>query len=179
LAGQLLLELSRRRRFKYAAQPLQVTLEESVLKLCTATLSALLTALALSTASCGSMRRVGKDIAVTVASPVIILYGAATDSVGTAEQARASLGGGPVMQTLTLPFAFLWRGFVHTLQCGAHAVDTLFFPIYGLADLHPYGPEVRPLDFYTGTWFDREEDRPSGTDPQSGDEGEGLGLVKR
>lgn len=135
--------------------------------------------LALSLTSCGSLRRAGKDLLITATSPVVILYGAATDSVATTDQARDALGGGPVMQTITLPFAFLWRGLVHTLYCGAHAVDFFFFPIYGIADLHPYGPEIKPLDFYSGTIFDKAEDSgKSGTDAQSGEESS-LGLVGR
>ena len=129
--------------------------------------SALLT---LSLASCDSFRRAGKDLTVAVLSPAIVLYGAATDAVGTTEQAREALGGGSVMQTVTLPFAFLWRGVIHTLYCGAHAVDFFFLPIYGLADLHPNGPEIKPLDFYQGTWFDRDPNAPSSTDMQSGEE---------
>ena len=27
-----------------------------------------------------------------------------------------------------------------------------------MADLHPYGPEIKPLDIYTGTIFDYESD---------------------
>ncbi|MEZ5965566.1 MAG: hypothetical protein R3F56_17155 [Planctomycetota bacterium] len=126
--------------------------------------------LALSLTSCDSFRRAGKDLTVAVLSPGIILYGAATDAVGTTEQAREALGGGSVMQTITLPFAFLWRGVVHTVYCGAHAVDFFLLPVYGLADLHPYGPEIKPLDFYQGTWFDKDTDmESSATDAQSGE----------
>lgn len=126
--------------------------------------------LALSLTGCDTARRAGKDLTVAVLSPGIILYGAATDAVDTTEQAREALGGGAVMQTITLPFAFLWRGVVHTLYCGAHLVDFVFFPVYGLADLHPNGPKIEPLDFYKGTWFDRDPDAPSATDVQSGEE---------
>jgi predicted small secreted protein len=126
--------------------------------------------LALTLTSCDTVRRAGKDLTVAVLSPGIVLYGAATDAVDTTDQAREALGGGAVMQTITLPFAFLWRGIVHTLYCGAHAVDFFFFPVYGLADLHPNGPKIEPLDFYQGTWFDRETDTTSVPDAQSGEE---------
>jgi predicted small secreted protein len=126
--------------------------------------------LALSLSSCNTVRRAGKDFTVAILSPGIILYGAATDAVSTTEQARDALGGGSVMQTVTLPFAFLWRGVIHTLYCGAHALDFLFFPVYGLADLHPNGPEIKPLDFYQGTWFDRDPKEGSAMDAQSGEE---------
>jgi hypothetical protein len=126
--------------------------------------------LALSLTSCDTARRAGKDLVISVCSPGIILYGAATDAVGTADQARDALGGGAVMQTITLPFAFLWRGVVHTLYCGAHFVDFFLFPVYGAADLNPYGPQIRPLDFYRNTWFDRESDYRPATDAQTGEE---------
>ena len=128
--------------------------------------------LTFSLTSCDSFRRAGKDLTVAVLSPGIVLYGAATDAVGTTEQARDALGGGSVMQTVTLPFAFLWRGVIHTLYCGAHAVDFFFLPVYGLADLHPNGPKIRPLDFYQGTWFDKasDEEMKSATDMQSGED---------
>lgn len=129
-----------------------------------------------SLSSCGTVRRAGKDLSIAVLSPAVVLYGAATDSIGTAQEAREALGGGPVMETITIPFAFLWRGFVHTIYCTVHAADFFLFPVYGLAELHPYGPEIEPLDFYTGTWFDRDEKAESGTDPQSGEDG--LGLVR-
>lgn len=126
--------------------------------------------LALSLSSCDSLRRAGKDLTVAVLSPGIILYGAATDAVDTTEQAREALGSGPVMQTVTLPFAFLWRGVVHTLYCGAHALDFFLLPVYGLADLHPRGPQIKPLDFYQGTWFDKESDTAPATDAQTGED---------
>ncbi|HLU38441.1 MAG TPA: hypothetical protein VK081_03595, partial [Planctomycetota bacterium] len=126
--------------------------------------------LALSLTGCDTVRRAGKDLTVAVLSPGIVLYGAATDSISTTEQAREALGGGAVMQTVTLPFAFLWRGVVHTLYCAAHAVDFVFFPVYGLADLHPNGPKIEPLDFYQGTWFDRDPEARSTTDMQTGEE---------
>jgi predicted small secreted protein len=144
-------------------------LEVSTLSLRKAALALSLSALSL--ASCDSMRRVGKDITITALSPAVILYGAATDAVGTTQQAREALGGGSVMQTVTLPFAFLWRGVVHTLYCGAHFCDIFLLPIYGVADLHPYGPEIKPLDFYNGTWFDQKGDQDrSAMDAQSGEE---------
>ena len=126
--------------------------------------------LALSLSSCDSLRRVGKDITVSVLSPGIIFYGAATDAVSTTAQAREALGGGSVMQTITLPFAFLWRAVVHTLYCGAHLVDIVLFPAYLAADLNPNGPKIEPLDFYQGTWFDKDPNAPSATDAQSGEE---------
>jgi hypothetical protein len=127
--------------------------------------------LALSLASCDALRRVGKDVTIVGLSPGIIWYGAATDAVTTADDAREALGGGVVMQTITLPIAFVWHGIKHLLYCGAHLFDTPgFFLWYGWADLNPNGPEIKPLDFYQGTWADRDATSASVTDAQSGEE---------
>lgn len=123
--------------------------------------------LGLTLASCGTARRAGKDAAVTVLSPGIILYGGGVDGFTTAQEVREGLGGGVFTEVLALPPAFVIHAVKHTFIAGAHAVDLLFAPVYGLAELHPYGPEVKPLDYYTGTVFD--EDRPAGTDAESGE----------
>lgn len=124
--------------------------------------------LGLSLASCGTARRAGKDLSVSVLSPGIILYGGGVDGFTSAQEVREGLGGGVFTEVLTLPPAFVVHAVKHTFICAAHAVDFVLSPIYGVAELHPYGPEVEPLDYYTGTIFDKEAGS-SGTDAQSGE----------
>lgn len=119
--------------------------------------------------SCGTMRRLGKDLTVTVASPVIALYGGATDGYASAVNVREGFGENAGVEVLALPFTFVYHTIKHALYCGYHAFDALLFPAYGLAELNDYGPEVEPLDIYMGTWFDNDGDDPSGTDPESGE----------
>lgn len=126
--------------------------------------------LTVSLASCGTARRFGKDLFVVVASPVIIPYGAATDGYTSAQGVRGGLEGGSATEVIAFPFAFLYHAFEHGLYTLVHAADALFCPFYGLAELHPYGPEIKPLDFYQGTFFDVPADKgPSGTDATSGE----------
>jgi hypothetical protein len=143
-------------------------------------IAALLTLGILST-SCGSFRRLGKDALITVASVPLILYGGATDGWVTSETVfdnfeqddRAAAVPFPVVNKPTrilsfivFPIAFVFEAGKHTYYWARHVFDLFLFPFYGLAELHPYGPEVEPLDIYTGTWFDREDDRR--TDAQTG-----------
>jgi hypothetical protein len=119
-----------------------------------------------STSACGTARRFGKDVTITVASPLVILYGAANDSIVSSGNVGEALGGGTVMEILTIPFTFAYHTIEHAIYCGIHAVDACLFPIYGCADLSPYGPDIQPLDFYQGTIFDKET---TSTDPESGE----------
>ena len=53
----------------------------------------------------------------------------------------------------------------------AHIVDLPLCVFYGAAELHPYGPEVMPLDIYDGTWFDTwAAESRVGTDAESGEQ---------
>ena len=127
---------------------------------------------ALTLSSCGTARRAGKDLGVAVASPVIVLYGGGTDGFNNAQSLREGTGSGPFLEVLAMPVTFTLGAAKHLLYCGIHAVDFVFFPIYGVADLFPNGPEVEPLDYYTGTVFDLPTDGQgsAGTDPSSGED---------
>jgi hypothetical protein len=108
---------------------------------------------------------------VAVASPVIILYGGGTDGFTNAQSLREGTNAGPFLEVLAMPVTFVFAGVKHLLYCGIHAVDFVLFPIYGVAELFPNGPDVQPLDYYTGTPFDLPTDGEggAGTDPSSGE----------
>jgi predicted small secreted protein len=128
--------------------------------------SALLT---VSLTSCGTMRRAGKDLFIGIGTPVLMVYGGATDGYGTAKTVRAGLDGGSAVEVVAFPFTFLYHALGHGLYGVIHIIDFPLCLFYGAAELHPSGPEVRPLDFYQGTWFDIDEDVKSGTDAESGE----------
>src|SRR5688572_13510380 len=132
--------------------------------------------------SCGSLRRLGKDVAIGIASVPLIVYGGATDGWVTSETVfdnfqqddREAIIPAPVVNKPTrilsfivFPIAFLFEAGEHTYYWARHVFDIFLFPFYGLAELHPYGPEIEPLDIYTGTWFDKTTDRQH-TDAQTG-----------
>ena len=121
--------------------------------------------LALALVSCSTMRRAGKDLGVTALSPAIILYGGFTDGYAHSQEITNGLGGSGATQVIALPFTTAFGLVKHTWWVVIHVADFVVFPIYGAADLHPYGPEIEPLDYYTGTIFDRTA---SGTDADSG-----------
>ena len=106
--------------------------------------------------SCGTFNRAGKDLGIVATSPFVILYGAGVDGLSTAKEAREGTKGGAATEVLVFVPAALFHGVKHTLYVVLHAFDFFLFPLYGLAELHPYGPEVEPLDYYTGTPFDKE-----------------------
>jgi hypothetical protein len=114
------------------------------------------------------MRRAGKDAFIGVLSLPLIVYGGATDGYASAKAVRTGMESGSAMEVLAFPFTFTYHALKHTLYWGIHVVDFCFTPAYGLAEMHPYGPEIRPLDFYQGTWFDVPT--KSGTDAQSGEQ---------
>jgi hypothetical protein len=137
----------------------------------TLVVSALL-AVVLGTSSCGSMRRAGKDLGIVAVSPLLIPYGGFTDGFSSAQAIANGMGAGAATEVLVMPFTASWHLVKHALLGVVHAVDFVFLPIYGAAELHPYGPEIEPLDYYTGTIFDRAEDK-SGTDAETGEKVEG------
>jgi hypothetical protein len=133
-------------------------------------LALLLGASLLSLSSCGTTRRAAKDASVVVLSPAIILYGAGTDGVDDAQNIQEGLGWGDATQALFLPFTFVWNGVVHTAKVFVHGVDFFLFPAYGVAELHPSGPEIEPLQIYTGTWFDEDlNEAEEPTDVETGE----------
>lgn len=126
--------------------------------------------LALSLSSCGSLRRAGKDLTMAVATPVMMLYGGGTDAMDDAMSTRAGIEGGAATEVLTGILLFPIHALKHGFYGLVHAVDFFLLPIYGAADLHPYGPEIEPLNYYTGTWFDDDgSSDDSGTDAESGE----------
>lgn len=121
-----------------------------------------------SLSACGTARRFGKDVSVVCASPLLIPYCAANDAVVSSDNIGQGLGGGVVMSTLTMPFTFGYHVLEHGLYVGIHGLDACLVLLYGWADLSPHGPEIEPLDFYTGTIFDKKAKKS--TDAESGEE---------
>jgi hypothetical protein len=124
--------------------------------------------MAVSLASCGTFCRAGKDLFLGVGTPVLMVYGGATDGHEAAVGVRKGLGSGSMMEVVAFPFTFAYYAFEHGLYGCIHIIDFFFFPFYGLAELHPNGPEIKPLDFYHGTWFDKWAQSDKGTDAESG-----------
>ena len=120
--------------------------------------AALFGTLLLAATSCGTVRRAGKDLAVTLASPAIILYGAGTDGAIDARNIQTGLEAGDAVSVLAFPFTFLYRAVDHGVSCLLHAGDFLVSPIYGLAELggHP-DTKIQPLMIYRG-FLDAEEE---------------------
>ena len=125
---------------------------------------------ALFLASCGATRRAGKDLTMVVLSPGLVLYGGGSDAAATATDMRTGMGAGAGTEVLVMPIAFVFHAVKHAIYAGVHAVDFVLYPFYGAADLNPYGPDIEPLDIYTGTWFDETDSSDSsGTDADSGE----------
>lgn len=130
---------------------------------------ALLALLTLTLASCGTLRRAGKDVFIGAATATALLpiYAGATDGYASAVSAREGLDAGASLEVLVFPFTFVWHFVEHTAYGVIHIVDLPLCLFYWPVELHPYGPEIKPLDFYQGTIFD-EAESPSGTDAESG-----------
>jgi hypothetical protein len=96
-----------------------------------------------------------------------MVYGGATDGHEAAVGVRKGLDSGSMMEVVAFPFTFAYYAFEHGLYGCIHIIDFFFFPFYGLAELHPNGPEIKPLDFYHGTWFDKWAQSDKGTDAES------------
>jgi predicted small secreted protein len=135
-------------------------------------LVAIFALLMVSLASCGTARRAGKDAfvgALTVV-PLLPLYGGATDGYTSARKVRDGLHGGAAVEVIAFPFTFFYHFVEHAVYGVIHIIDLPLCALYGAAELHPYGPEIRPLDFYTGTFFDYPSDQgASGIDATSGE----------
>ncbi len=115
--------------------------------------------------SCGTVNRAGKDLGIVVTSPFVILYGAGVDGLSTAKEAREGMNGGAATEVLVFIPAVLFHGVKHALYVVLHAIDFCLFPFYGITELHPYGREVEPLDYYTGTIFDKKPEDMQKTQP--------------
>jgi hypothetical protein len=124
-------------------------------------------------ASCGTASRAAKDLVLGVGTPVLMIYGGATDGATSAQSVRTGLDSGGGVEVLAFPFTFLYHALEHGIYGIVHLVDLPLCLFYGAAELHPYGPEIKPLDIYQGTWFDTwyEEHRArnAGTDAESGE----------
>ena len=127
--------------------------------------------LATTLTSCGTLNRAGKDLFLGVGTPILMIYGGSTDGVTSAKNVQEGMGSGDAVGALAFPFTFLYHAFEHTIYAVVHVVDLPFCLFYGLAELHPNGPEVKPLDFYQGTIFDKESDKAGkrGTDAETGE----------
>lgn len=123
---------------------------------------------AMTLTSCGTFNRAGKDLFLGVGTPVLMIYGGATDGLETSQSVREGLGSGGAVQVASFPFTFFYHAIEHGIYGIVHLVDLPLCLFYGAAELHPYGPEVMPLDIYQGTWFDSDAG-DSGTDPESGE----------
>ncbi|MFM1871874.1 MAG: hypothetical protein RL398_1296 [Planctomycetota bacterium] len=121
--------------------------------------------LATTLVSCGTARRAGKDIMLGVGTPVLMLYGGATDGYTTAREVREGMDGSGVIEVVAFPFTFTYNAVKHGVYGLIHLVDLPLCLLYGPAELHPHGPEIEPLDFYQGTMFDKT----SSTDAESGE----------
>ena len=121
----------------------------------------------LSLSSCGTAKRFSLDLSVAATSPFLVIYGGSTDAVTDVQEATEALDMGPFTQVVAFPFYFLYHGVKHALYSIIHVVDAPLCVFYGAAELHPDGPEIRPLDYYEVPWI---SDRPAVvTDFESGE----------
>src|SRR5262245_13188144 len=74
------------------------------------TVSALL---ATTLASCGTLNRAGKDAVFGVATPLMMIYGGATDGASSAKSVRTGMDAGGVVEVLSFPFTFTYHAFEH------------------------------------------------------------------
>lgn len=125
--------------------------------------------LALPLASCGTLNRAGKDLFLGVGTPVLMVYGGATDGYASAKNVRTGMDGGAGIEVLAFPFTFAYHAVEHGFYGIVHLVDFCFTPFYAAAEAHPYGPDIKPLDFYQGTLFDKWAAKKKGTDAESGE----------
>ena len=127
--------------------------------------------LALPLASCGTLNRAGKDVMLGVGTPVLMIYGGATDGYTSAKSVRTGMDSGAAVEVLAFPFTFAYHAIEHGIYGVIHIIDLPLCLFYGAAEAHPYGPEIKPLDFYDGTWcgtWSTHRQAKSGTDAQSG-----------
>jgi predicted small secreted protein len=127
--------------------------------------------LATTLTSCGTLNRAGKDLVLGVGTPVLMIYGGATDGYTSAQSVRSGLDSGGAVEVLAFPFTFAYHAVEHGVYGIVHLVDLPLCALYGPAELHPHGPEVMPLDIYQGTWFDTwaSNSKRRGTDAESGE----------
>ena len=110
----------------------------------------------------GSLNRAGKDLFIVAASPGILPYGASTDAAVDARTIQEGLGANEFWQVAFFPFTFAYRSLDHGFSIGIHAVDFLASPFYILADANNFGPDIKPLQIYSGTIFDPDPSADEG-----------------
>lgn len=127
--------------------------------------------LATTLASCGTFSRACKDVTIGVLTviPVIPIYGGATDGATSAQNVRKGMDSGAGVEVLAFPFTFLYHGLEHILYGVVHIIDLPCCLVYWTAEVHPNGPEIKPLDIYQGTWFDSWSKKKKSTDAESGE----------
>lgn len=125
--------------------------------------------LALTATSCGTINRAGKDLMLGLGTPVLVVYGGATDGYATSVDVRQGLDSSGTMQVLAFPFTFAYHAVEHFVYGVVHLVDLPLCLLYGAAELSQFGPEVKPLDIYQGTIFDDWAAKRFGTDAESGE----------
>jgi predicted small secreted protein len=125
--------------------------------------------MAMTLTSCGTINRAGKDIMLGAATPVLMLYGGATDGLSTSQSVREGMGSSAAIQVIAFPFTFFYHAIEHGIYGVTHLVDLPLCALYGPAELHPAGPKIMPLDIYQGTWFDSWADSGASTDAESGE----------
>lgn len=127
--------------------------------------------LATTLASCGTLNRAGKDLVLGVGTPVLMIYGGATDGATSAQNVRSGLDSGSAVEVLAFPFTFFYHALEHGIYGIVHLIDLPLCLLYGPAELHPSGPEIMPLEIYQGTWFDTwaSKHQKKGTDAESGE----------
>ncbi|MBL8754620.1 MAG: hypothetical protein JNK15_15050 [Planctomycetes bacterium] len=126
--------------------------------------------LATTLTSCGTLNRAGKDLFLGVGTPVLMVYGGATDGYNSSMNVRTGMKSGGAVQVLAFPFTFAYHALEHGIYGIVHLVDLPLCALYGAAELiPPSGPEVKPLDIYQGTWFDKWAAPKKGTDAESGE----------
>ena len=134
-------------------------------------LVAVLTALVFSATSCGTWRRLGKDVYITAISPLLIPAAAAADSYRDATATREGYQTGAITEVLSFPLFFMWNTVKHAGYCFVHLLDIPLNLYYGASEMMQLGPEIEPIDYYQSTWFDKRSGLAGGTNAESGETG--------
>ena len=113
------------------------------------------------------MNRLGKDAYITIISPVLVPAAAAADSYRDATATRAGYQTGAVTEVLSYPVFFMWNTVKHAGYCLVHVADIPLNLGYGISEFMELGPEIKPIDYYDGTWFDGNTS--GGTNADSGE----------
>ncbi len=103
--------------------------------------AALAAAACLSLPGCGSLQRLGKDVAVVVTSPVTVPLAAVHDSIDWGDETS---GATPV---LLAPLNIPLHGIKHVAYTVVYAVDACLSPLYLLASI--CGGDLEPIDLYS------------------------------